>query len=449
MNQAVQKEELQTLIFSNREPARIHELLNKMQPYDLSEILRELDESQQLELISSLSLANAAEVLEYLEPELQYHLLNRLDNSLASPLLKQMSSDMVVDLLLAVHPLQAKKLLRLLPEDYRKKINDLMNYPEYTAGSLMTVDYVSARAYWTGEQTIQHIRKVGYEAEIISYIYVTDKRGKLFGVVSLKEIILADPKTPLSHIAKTDIISVPAEMEQEEVASILSRYAFYAVPVVDRQTRLIGIITYDDVVEVIQDEATEDIQKIGGSQPLTEPYFKTSIWDLYRKRILWLLVLFIGGAYTATVLENYQVTLDKVVALSFFIPLLIGTGGNTGSQIVTTLIRALGVGEVKFHDLFRVIRKELIAGLLLGVSLGLIGFLRAYVMGVTFDIAYVVAFAAMFIVLWTSLVAAALPLILDRLHADPAVISGPLISTLVDGTGLIIYMTIAKIILGL
>ncbi|MGA8942202.1 MAG: magnesium transporter [Thermoactinomyces sp.] len=449
MNQALQKEELQTLLFSDWESARVHELLNKMQPYDLSEMLRELDERQQLELISSLSLANAAEVLEYLEPELQYRLLNHLDKSLASPLLKQMSSDMVVDLLLAVHPLQAKKLLRLLPEDYRKKINDLMNYPEYTAGSLMTVDYVSARAYWTGEQTIQHIRKVGYEAEIISYIYVTDKRGKLFGVASLKEMILADPETKLSQIAKTDIISVPAEMEQEEVASILSRYGFYAVPVVDKQSRLIGIITYDDVVEVIQEEATEDIHKIGGSQPLTEPYFKTSVWDLYRKRIMWLLVLFIGGAYTATVLENYQGTLDKVVALSFFIPLLIGTGGNTGSQIVTTLIRALGVGEVKFRDLFRVIRKELITGLLLGVSLGLIGFLRAYVMGVSFDIAYVVAFAAMFIVLWTSLVAAALPLILERLHADPAVISGPLISTLVDGTGLIIYMTIARIVLNL
>lgn len=199
---------------------------------------------------------------------------------------------------------------------------------------------------------------MGYEAEIVSYIYVTDQRGKLFGVASLKEIILADPKTPLSDIAKTDIISVPAETGQEEVASVLSRYGFYAVPVVDRQHRLIGIVTYDDVVEVIQEEATEDIQKIGGSQPLTEPYFKTSIWSLYRKRIVWLFILFVGGAYTATVLESYQSTLDQVVALSFFIPLLIGTGGNTGSQIVTTLIRALGVGEVKFQDLFRVIKKN-------------------------------------------------------------------------------------------
>jgi magnesium transporter len=450
MNQAAfVKEELQNLVCSEKKETRLLELLRQMQPYDLAEIFRDLDVDLQRELITHLSLAHAAEVLEYLEPEKTYELLSRMDETVTSLLIKQMSSDMVVDLLLAIHPLQAEKLQRLLPADYRKKIKQLMTYPEDTAGGLMTVDYVSARAYWTGEQTIRHIRKVGYEAEIVSYIYVTDQRGKLFGVASLKEIILADPKTPLSDIAKTDIISVPAETGQEEVASVLSRYGFYAVPVVDRQNRLIGIVTYDDVVEVIQEEATEDIQKIGGSQPLTEPYFKTSIWSLYRKRIVWLFILFVGGAYTATVLESYQSTLDQVVALSFFIPLLIGTGGNTGSQIVTTLIRALGVGEVKFQDLFRVIKKELLTGLFLGMSLGLIGFIRAWIMGVTFDVAYVVALAAMFIVIWSSVVSAALPLFLSRLKADPAVVSGPLISTLVDGTGLIIYMTIAKMILEL
>jgi magnesium transporter len=213
------KEELQNLFCSEKKETRLLELLRQMQPYDLAEIFRDLDVDLQRELITHLSLAHAAEVLEYLEPERTYELLSRMDETVTSLLIKQMSSDMVVDLLLAIHPLQAEKLQRLLPADYRKKIKQLMTYPEDTAGGLMTVDYVSARAYWTGEQTIRHIRKVGYEAEIVSYIYVTDQRGKLFGVASLKEIILADPKTPLSDIAKTDIISVPAETGQEEVAS--------------------------------------------------------------------------------------------------------------------------------------------------------------------------------------------------------------------------------------
>ncbi|WP_424321648.1 magnesium transporter [Hazenella coriacea] len=426
---------------------KLSELLQQLQPYDISEILREMEHRERLELIGSLSIPEAAETLEYLEPEIQYQILHHMHDSEASPLLKQMSSDTVVDMLLAIHPLQAEQMLRLLPEDYRKQINNMMTYPEETAGSLMTVDYISARAHWSGERTIQHIRKVGLEAEIISYIYVTSVRGELVGVVSLKEIILADPKTHLSEIATTDVIAVPADLEQEEVANIMSRYSFVSVPVVDHQHRLIGIITYDDLVDVIQEETTEDFQKLGGSQPLSEPYFKTSVWSLFKKRIVWLLILFIGGAYTANVLEGFQDATEKVVALSFFIPLLIGTGGNTGSQIVTTLVRALGVGEVKFQDMFRVMGKEVLTGCLLGVSLGAIGYIRAVMMGVEVEIGYIVSLSALFIVLWASLVSAILPLLLHRLNIDPAVVSGPLITTLVDGTGLIIYFSIAQMIL--
>ncbi|WP_124726902.1 magnesium transporter [Staphylospora marina] len=449
MNQALARQEIVSVLQSPAKGARLLELLEQLQPRDLSEILLEMETSDQLELIQRLPIPDAAETLEYLEPEHQYRILRHLDDSMASPLLKQMSSDTVVDMLLAVHPLQAEQMLRLLPDDYRAKINKLMEYPEYTAGSLMTVDYISARAHWSGEQTLRHIRKVGHEAEIISYIYVTGSRGELVGVVSLKEVILAHPQTRLSDIATTDVISVPAEMEQEEVAKVLSRYSFVALPVVDHRQRLVGIITYDDVVEVIQDEATEDIHKLGGSQPLDEPYFKTSIWELFKKRIVWLMVLFVGGAYTANVLESYQGVLDRVVALSFFIPLLIGTGGNTGSQIVTTLVRALGVGEVKFTDLLKVIRKEAVTGLLLGVSLGVIGYVRAATMGVDASIGTVVALSALFIVLWASLVSAVLPLVLHRLNIDPAVVSGPMITTLVDGTGLIIYLSFAQVILQL
>lgn len=423
--------------------------VRSQQPYDISQRLLEMSHQEQLDLIPDLAIGDAAEALEYLEPEVQYQILHHLDDTIASPLLKQISSDIVVDLLHAIHPLQAEQLLELLPEDYREKINQLMTYPEDTAGSLMTVDYISARAHWSGEQTIDHIRKVGHEAEIISYIYVTDVMGVLVGIVSLRQIILAHPKTLLLDITTKEVISAPALMEQEEVANICSRYNFFALPVIDAQNRLIGIITYDDVAEIIQEETTEDFQKIGGSQPLTEPYFKTSIWGLFQKRIVWLLILFVGGAYTSDVLKNFQEYTKEVIALSFFIPLLTGTGGNTGSQIITTLIRALGVGEVQFKDILRVIRRELITGLLLGISLGIIGYFRAMIMGEQIDIGYVVALSALLIVLWSSFVSAALPLLLHRMKVDPAVVSGPLITTLVDGTGLFIYFNIAKIILQL
>ncbi|SFI83259.1 magnesium transporter [Thermoflavimicrobium dichotomicum] len=449
MDYTLVQKEIQFALHNSKDPQQLFDLVYSLRPYDISEVMKGLSPEDQIDLISKLPIPTAAETLEYLEPEMQYHILRHLKDSVASPLLKQISSDAVVDMLLAIHPLQAQRLLDLLPEDYRDKINQLMTYPEYTAGSLMTVDYISARAHWNGEQALQHIRKVGHEAEIISYIYVTDIRGELVGICSLKEIILASPDTRLGDIATKDIISVPADMEQEEVANILSRYDFYALPVVDHQNRLIGIITVDDVVDVIQEEATEDFQKMGGSSPLSEPYFKTSIWELFRKRILWLLVLFIGGAYTANVLEKFSDTLSKIVELSFFIPLLTGTGGNTASQIVTTLVRALGMGEVKFQDLFRVIRKELLTGILLGLSLGMIMYLRAMMMGVNTNIGWVVSISILVIVLWSSLVSAVLPLLLHRLRVDPAVVSNPLITTLVDGTGLIIYFTTAKLLLHL
>jgi magnesium transporter len=441
------QQQIKSILKASVQTKELYDLLQQLQPYDLSEILKEMEQQTRLEVVSNLPIPDAAEALEYLEPEIQYQILHHLHDAIASPLLKQMSSDTVVDMLLAIHPLQAENMLRLLPEDYRKQINNLMTYPEDTAGSLMTVDYISARSHWSGEQTIQHIRKVGWEAEIISYIYVTGSRGELYGVVSLKEIILTSPDTPLAEIATTDVIQVPAEMEQEEVAGILARYDLIALPVVDQQKRLIGIITYDDVVDVIQEETTEDFQKLGGSQPLEQPYFKTSVWTLFKSRIVWLLILFVGGAYTANVLESFQGTLEKVVVLSFFIPLLIGTGGNTGSQIITTLVRALGVGEVQFRDLLRVIRKELFTGLLLGISLAGVAYIRAQLIGVEPLIGYIVALAAFFIVLWSSLVSAILPILLYRFKIDPALVSGPLITTLVDGTGLLIYLSIAKVIL--
>ena len=415
---------------------------------DLAECLEQLNREEQLKLVELLPPGVSAEILEYLEPLLQYQILYHLEGSLTSQVLNEMSGDEVVDMMLAIHRYQAEKLLDLLPEDYRRKVQTLMTFPEQTAGSLATIDYIAASNTWTIETTLAHIRKVGRKAEIMAYIYVIGIKGELLGVVSLKKIILAEPETQLLEIMD-EAISVPATMEQEEAAELLSRYDWVALPVIDTQNRLIGAITVDDLIDVIQEEATEDIQMLGGSQPLENAYLKTSVFHLYKKRIVWLLILFVAEAYTGSVLRHYEATLSEVISLAFFIPLLIGTGGNTGTQTVSTLVRALAVGEVAFRDMFKVIKKEFSAAFMTGATISIIAFLRASMLGVESNIGYVVGITAMLIVVWASLVAAILPLILHKLKADPAVISGPLITTLVDGTGLIIYFTVARLILNL
>ncbi|HEY8449580.1 MAG TPA: magnesium transporter, partial [Bacillota bacterium] len=308
--------------------------------------------------------------------------------------------------------------------------------------------YIAAREGWTVEQALQHIRKVGREAEVVSYVYVVNARRQLTGIVSLRDIILAQPQQKLADIMDRRVISVGADTDQEEAARILFRYDFVALPVVDDQQRLIGIITVDDLVDVIQEEATEDFQRLGGSEPLTESYFATPITSLFRKRIVWLLMLFVAGAYTTSVLSYFEATLSQVVALSFFIPLLIGTGGNTGSQTVAILVRALAVGDIEVKHLVRVVGRELATGLLLGLVMGIAGYVRALMLGVGPTLGPVVALSALVIVVWASLVAAVLPILLHRLRIDPAVVSGPVITTLVDGTGLFLYLTMARLLLG-
>ncbi|MFJ7726610.1 magnesium transporter [Neobacillus sp. NPDC097160] len=440
--------ELQTIL-QEQNHLCLNEFIGDLQPFDIAEMVSALDSEEQITFFYLVTASFGAEILEYLDPELQYKILLRINEQRKSDLINEMSSDTIVNLFLSVHANQGKKLLAYLPENYREKIHHLMNYDPDTAGRLATIDYVAARIHWTVEQTIRHIRKVGQEAEIVSYIYVIGRNGDLVGVVSLKDIILADAGTILVEIVQGEPVSVSVDVHREEAADVLSKYDLIALPVVTHDQRMIGILTVDDLIDVILEEATEDFQKLGGSQPLMDPYFKNSIWSIYRKRIGWLLILFVAEAYTGTVLRHYEETLSEQIALAFFVPLLIGTGGNTGSQTVTTLVRAMAVGEVDFKDIFRVFRKEATTGLFLGLSMGTVAFIRAFFLGVNVNVGAVVAISAMFIVIWASMVASVLPMILNKLKVDPAIVSGPFITTLVDGTGLILYFTVAKIILHL
>ncbi|WP_088549610.1 magnesium transporter [Paenibacillus aquistagni] len=446
VQQWVVKELKKRLVEQHQE--RLHEFLSRYQPYDIAQMMLDLKEHEQFDLINSMSAAFAAEVLEYVEPEVQYHILDRAEERTAL-ILNELSSDKVVDLMVAIHPHQAQILLKLLPDEHRQKIEALMCYPEKTAGSLATIDYIAVRSNWTVEHTLQHIRKVGQDAEMIAYIYIMDSIGRLVGIASLKDVILADGGLCIEAIMKKDLITVPAQMDQQEVAQQLSNYDLVALPVVTEEHRMIGMITVDDLIDVIHEEATEDIQKLGGSEPLNVPYFEASIWSIFKKRLPWLLILFVAEAYTGTVLKHFEDTLEQVVALAFFVPLLVGTGGNTGTQVVATIIRAVGVGEVKFKDIFRVIKREATVGLCLGLMMGVAGLIRASILGVGFEVAQVVAITMLCIVVWSSIIASALPLIIRKLKLDPAVVSGPFITTFVDGTGLVIYFMVAKAVLNL
>jgi magnesium transporter len=323
-------------------------------------------------------------------------------------------------------------------------------YVPETAAGIMTPDVVAVSPYLTADEALAQLGRVAEEVETVSYVYVTDPgTDQLLGVLSLRNLALSPRWKLVSQIMNVDVVKVPAHVDQETSARLLKEHHLLALPVVDDDDRLLGIITADAAADVLLEEAGEDLERLGGSQPLDEPYLRASILHLFRKRVVWLLVLFVAEAYTGTVMRHFEATLAEMVSLAFFVPLLIGTGGNVGSQTVTTLVRAMGVGEVDVPDLPRILLRELIVGGLLGLTMGLATYVRAWTLGVGVEIGPVVAVTALFVVVWAALVASILPLALRRLKIDPAVVSAPLITTLVDGTGLFIYFTIARLMLGL
>jgi magnesium transporter len=286
-------------------------------------------------------------------------------------------------------------------------------------------------------------------AEEVYYLFVVNGQRRLCGVVSLRQLIIAEPSAHISQIMDTEVISVPAGTDQEECARLMSRYDLLALPVVNDQNVLLGVITIDDVVDVLEDEATEDIQRLGGALPLERSYLDTGVLAVTRKRVGWLLLLFVTETLTGSVLRYFEHELQSAVALAFFVPLLIGTGGNAGSQTTSTIIRALAVGDIDLGDALRALWHELRAGLLLGLGMGVVAYLRALTWGSSQLLAAAVALAILIIVVWANGLGSLLPLLAARLRIDPAIVSGPVMSTLVDATGLFIYFTIARVILGL
>ncbi|HEY3966987.1 MAG TPA: magnesium transporter [Planctomycetaceae bacterium] len=422
----------------------------------VAENLEALPPADGWRILSEADWSRRAEVFKYFSRRRQKELVATIDKAHLSALLEAMAPDDRVALLKRMDPSQIDLLLPLMAQVERDDIRKLLSYPPHSAGSIMTTEYATLHADVTAGVALAQLRTQAPKRELIYYIYVIDDARRLIGFVSLRKLILEKLETPISEIMDQDVISVRVDEDQEMVARKIARYNFIAMPVVDDQNRLVGIVTHDDVVDVLQQEATEDVHHMGGVVPLTEQYLESKFVTLWRKRAMWLSVLFLAEVFTFSALAHFENEIAKVVALSLFVPLCISTGGNSGSQAATLITRALALGQIKTRDWYRVMWHELRMGIALGLTLGAIAFVRAYftpakVLGTANPIllATVIAQAVAAICLWGTLVGAALPLIFRRLGIDPGIASSPFVATFVDVTGIVIYFSIARVYLNL
>ncbi len=440
-------ENLQELIKERKWPQLKKEVVN-LHPMDLSRLLSDLEAEERVRVVKMVP----HETLENLLPELPKELL--IEVILAFPsrksarLLSALPSDEMTDVLKELPPEIRKNVFRYFSKKDSEEARDLLKYPSDTAGGLMTTEVLYLKEEMKVKEAMDYIKKKAKEFETIYYIYLVKKDRKISGVASLRDLVLAPADVKLSKIANPDVITVQPWMDQEEVARVIARYDFFGLPVVDKKKNLLGMVTVDDVVDVIIDEATEDITKIGGSLPLKESYLFSSPYQLVRSRIAWLLLLFVAASLTSKVISSFQEILGSVVSLAFFIPLIIDTGGNTGSQSVTLVIRGMATGEVRYANLLRIMGREIVVGVMLGLLVAAIGLLLAIFTGVSTAVALTVAITIIAVVIVSNLIGATLPLAIKKIGWDPAVVSAPLLTTIVDGIGLFIYFTVATLLFG-
>lgn len=420
------------------------EVIEALCPADL---FSELEPITQEALLPQLEVENAADILEKLEDPEAAKLAQGLPAAVLALIADEMEPDDAANLLDDLPDLYVADVLAKM--ESAEEICPLMPYPDNTAGGLMTTEFITLKREMTVAQALEEVRQWDPDSDVVYYLFVVDGDQILRGVVLLRQLLFADPTKRVEDVMDPDVISVPTDADQEKCAQIISRYDLFALPVVDERERLQGIVTVDDVVDVMVDEASEDIHRIGASEPLEQLYLSASTFTLARKQVVWLLLLFVAETLTGTVLRHFEYELSAVVALAFFIPLLIGTGGNAGSQAATTVIRSMTLGEVRFQDLWKVLRKEIILAIILGVTIASVGYLRSLTWGNTPAFALTVAASIMAIILWANIVGSIVPNLAQRIGIDPTVLSAPFVTTLVDGTGLFIYFTIANLILGI
>jgi len=446
--------EIKSLIES-RELSTLKEVLSEWTPADIAELLGDLPEYEQAVIFRLLPHNLAADVFEHIDFDSQLSLLKGLGKEESAAILNEMSPDDRTALLEDLPGSAARQMIALLSPEERRIAVTLLGYPEDSVGRLMTPDYVDLKPEWTINEVLDHIRKYGKDKETLNVLYVVDEKGKLIDDIRIRDIIFAPPESKVIDLMDRNFIALNVTDDQETAVEVFKKYDRVALPVVDASGLLIGIVTVDDVFDVAEEEATEDIHKLGGVEALDEPYSTTPLFTMVKKRAFWLTILFVSQVLTAIAMGFFEDQLNKAVILSIFIPLVISSGGNSGSQAATLVIRAMAVGDVTLADWWFIMRREVISGFLLGCTLGLIGFIQVIILSRFITelqvhlvlVGLTVTFSLILIVLWGTVSGSMLPIILKKIGADPATSSAPLIATLVDVTGLVIYFSVAILIL--
>lgn len=442
-------------MIQNRQFADLRRALSALPLASVAEIFADMASADAAVLFRLMPRDLAADIFEYMPVEAQETLLHSLGQEQVAAVLNEMSPDDRTALLEELPGPATQRLLTLLSPEERKVATELLGYPEDSIGRIMTPDYVAVRGDWTVAEVLNHIRRVGRDKETLNVVYIVDAQGKLIDDIRLRELILADPATPLANLIDKQFTALDARQDQEVAVETFKRLDRTALPVVDSAGHLVGIVTVDDVLDVAEEEVTEDMQKMAAMETLEAPYLRTPFWTLVRKRATWLSALFIGEMLTATAMGYFEHEISRAVVLALFIPLIISSGGNSGSQAASLIIRSLAVHELTVRDWLRVFRREIASGLALGCVLGAIALMRImfwpwrlslygehYAM-----VALTVAIALIGVVMYGTLVGAMLPIILRRIGLDPAVSSAPFVATLVDVSGIVIYFTIAAVML--
>lgn len=442
-------EELEELL-QTKQYTKVRQYLEDLNDADIAGLMDQLSQEDMFRVFRILPKDLAADVFAYLDVDNQQTIITSLSDKEAANIINNLMADDAADLMEEMPASVVKRLLASANSETRRDINHLLRYPEDSAGSIMTVEYVDLKESFTVSQAIDHIRKVGLDSETINICYVLDAQRKLVGTIALRYLLLSDFDEVIGDIMHENVIAINTLMDQEEVAKQFKKYDFISMPVVDNENRLVGIITVDDIVDIMEEETTEDMEKMAAIVPSDKAYMKTGVWETYKKRIPWLLLLMVSATFTGAIITSFEDALRACTLLTAFVPMLMDTGGNAGGQASVTVIRGLSLGEIAYHDVPRVVWKEMRVAFVCGLTLATANFMKLMIFdrtGVT--VALVVCITLVAAVCMAMLVGCLLPIGAKKLGFDPAVMASPFITTIVDALSLLVYFRVASVIMGI
>lgn len=440
-------EEVQEMLNEKRY-RELKAIFGAMEPADIAIIFEDIPDKLIPLVYRILPKDMAAEVFVEMDNDQQEMLIAGFSDQELKEVLDELYVDDAVDIIEEMPASVVKRMLKQTDPEMRRHINEILKYPDDSAGSLMTIEYLSLKAEMTVSEAFVRIRRIGEDKETINVLYVTDKDRHLIGVLSIRNLLLADPDDMIHDIMETNITAVTTLTDKEEVAQQLSRYDYLAMPVVDQEHRLVGIVTIDDALDVLQEENTEDIEMLAGITPTDKPYIKTGVFETYKKRIPWLLILMISATFTGAIITHYENALGAYVILTAFMPMLMSAGGNAGSQSSVSIIRGLALDEIDYSDTLRILLKEFTVGTICGITLAVANFAKLMLFDkLPFEVSIVICGALLLTIIAAKLIGCSLPILAKRLGFDPAVMANPFITTLVDAISLIVYFQIATMVL--